>query len=83
MRILYFAALRERLGMAEETVNPPDTIRTVGDLIDWLRGRDPEHAAALRENSMIRVAVNQDYARPEDPVQATDEIAIFPPVTGG
>lgn len=83
MRILYFASLRERLGMAEETVNPPATVRTVGDLIDWLRRRDPEHAAGLRENSMIRVAVNQDYARLEDPVQATDEIAIFPPVTGG
>ncbi|MEK9967627.1 MAG: molybdopterin converting factor subunit 1 [Ferrovibrio sp.] len=83
MRVLYFALLRERVGMAEETVSPPDEIRTVAALVAWLRGRSPQHEAALGDPAMVRVAVNQDYAQPGDAVQPGDEIAFFPPVTGG
>jgi molybdopterin synthase sulfur carrier subunit len=83
MRILYFALLRERVGMAEETVSPPAEVRTVADLVAWLRGRSEQHEAALGNPSLVRVAVNQDYAQPADPVRPGDEIAFFPPVTGG
>ncbi|WP_298727460.1 molybdopterin converting factor subunit 1 [uncultured Ferrovibrio sp.] len=83
MRVLYFAWLRERVGLAEETVSPPPEVRTVADLITWLRSRGEVYEAALADPSIVRVAVNQDYARPDHPVQAGDEIAIFPPVTGG
>lgn len=83
MRILYFALLRERVGMAEEAVTPPDSVQTVAQLLTWLRGRSDGHEAALANAALVRVAVNQDYAGPEHPVRAGDEVAIFPPVTGG
>lgn len=83
MRILYFALLRERVGMAEESVTPPESVRTVADLLAWLRNRSDGHQAALANPALVRVAVNQDYAQPDHAVQAGDEVAIFPPVTGG
>ncbi|MFN4309141.1 MAG: molybdopterin converting factor subunit 1 [Ferrovibrio sp.] len=83
MRVLYFALLRERVGVAEETIHPPADIRTVGDLVSWLRQQSPQHDHALADPAMVRVAVNQDYARPDQPVGPNDEIAFFPPVTGG
>lgn len=83
MRILYFALLRERVGVAEETVSPPADVRTVAELVTWLRGRSEQHEAALANAAMVRVAVNQDYAQPGDAVRPGDEIALFPPVTGG
>lgn len=83
MHVLYFALLRERVGVAEETVTPPAEVQTVADLIAWLRARSPQHDAALADPAMVRVAVNQEYALPGDPVRAGDEIAFFPPVTGG
>jgi sulfur-carrier protein len=83
LRILYFALLRERVGMAEETVAPPTDVLTVADLLAWLRGRSDGHEAALANPALVRVAVNQDYAEPTHRLQAGDEVAIFPPVTGG
>lgn len=83
MKILYFALLRERIGLPEETVAPPETVRTVADLTAWLRGRSAQHEAALANSAMVRVAVNQDYAQPTDVVKPGDEVAFFPPVTGG
>ena len=83
MKILYFAWLRSRAGVAEEEVAPPAEVRTVGDLLAWLRNRSPGHAEALKDLSVVRVAVNQDFARPDHPVKSGDEVALFPPVTGG
>jgi molybdopterin synthase sulfur carrier subunit len=83
MKILYFAWLRARTGLAEEEVAPPADVRTVGDLLAWLRDRSPGHAEALKELAVVRVAVNQEFARVDHPVKASDEIALFPPVTGG
>lgn len=83
MRILYFAWLRERVGVGEEQIAPPADVQTVGALLDWLRGRSDGHAAALADPRVVRVAVNQEYARAEDAVKAGDEVALFPPVTGG
>ena len=83
LRILYFAWLRERTGRSEEEVPVPDGVATVADLVAWLRARDPAHAGAFANPRLVRVAVNQEFAGPEAPVQAGDEIAFFPPVTGG
>ncbi len=83
MKILYFAWLRERVGLGEESVSPPETVATVADLIVWLTARSPGHAAAFAQGKLVRCAVNQDFARPEDAVSDTDEVAFFPPVTGG
>ncbi|MDA0368051.1 MAG: molybdopterin converting factor subunit 1 [Proteobacteria bacterium] len=83
MKVLYFAWLRQRVGVAEETVDLPDDVTTVGAMLAWLRERSDAHATALADLSVVRVAVNQDYARDGDPVANGDEVALFPPVTGG
>ena len=83
MRILYFAWLRQKIGFAEEEVTPPSEIRDVAGLREWLATRSPGHAAAFADAKQVRAAVNQDFATPDHPVAAGDEIAFFPPVTGG
>lgn len=83
MKILYFAWLRTRVGAGEETVTPPPHVATVGALLDWLAARSAGHGEALKNRALVRVAVNQDFATPDAPVKPDDEIALFPPVTGG
>jgi molybdopterin synthase sulfur carrier subunit len=83
MKVLYFAWVKAEVGHGQEEVSPPTEVATVADLLAWLSGRGPGHAKALGSGRPIRVAVNQSYARPEDAVAPGDEIAIFPPVTGG
>lgn len=83
LHILYFAWLRERVGTAEEVLAPPPDIATVGGLIAWLRTRSPGHEAAFAASRGIRCAVNQDFAGPDNPVRPGDEVAFFPPITGG
>ncbi|MGH7059253.1 MAG: molybdopterin converting factor subunit 1 [Stellaceae bacterium] len=83
MKLLYFAWLRARIGCAEEEVALPPGVGDVAGLLDWLRARGPAYAAALADLSVVRVAVNQDYVGPEHAVRDGDEVAIFPPVTGG
>jgi molybdopterin synthase sulfur carrier subunit len=83
LTILYFAWLRERTGTSEENVTPPADVRTVGDLIAWLAERSPGHASAFANRRTVRCAVNQDFAEPTARVGPGDEVAFFPPVTGG
>lgn len=83
MQVLYFAWLRQKVGLAEEAVSPPDGVATVDALVAWLAARSPGHAEAFRDRGAIRCAVNQDFAGPDTPVSQGDEVAFFPPVTGG
>lgn len=83
MTVLYFAWLRTHVGLGEEQVSPPAGVATVAALADWLATRSDGHAAALADRSLVRVAVNQDYVGWDHPVTSADEIAFFPPVTGG
>ena len=83
MKLLYFAWLRARIGCAEEDVPLPPQVHNVAGLLDWLRRRSDQHADALRNLGLVRVAVNQEYVGPEYPVRQGDEVALFPPVTGG
>lgn len=83
MRILYFAWLRQKIGTGEEAVRPPAEVDTVAALVDWLRDRSPGHAAAFENTSVVRVAINQEFADPTAAIADGDEIAFFPPMTGG
>lgn len=83
MKVLYFAWLRQRTGVGEEDIDPPADVTDVAGLIDWLRARGPGHAEALQDVSAIRVAINQEFAELNSPVAPGDEVALFPPMTGG
>ena len=83
LSILYFAWLRERVGVAEETLSPPDSVATVADLIAYLAELDRRHAAAFQNRETVRCAVNQEFAEVTTILRPGDEIAFFPPVTGG
>lgn len=83
MRVLYFAWVREAIGAGEETMEPPDAIRNVADLIAWLAARSPGHAEALREPARLRAAIDQKFVPLDALLGDAREVAIFPPVTGG
>jgi molybdopterin synthase sulfur carrier subunit len=83
MRLLYFAWLRTRIGTAEETVEPPAGVATVAALIEWLKSRGPGFADALKNQRLVRVAVNKVYVGYDHPLRPGDEVGLFPPVTGG
>ena len=83
MKVLYFAWVRQKVGIAEEEVAPPPEVADVGALMAWLASRSPGNAAAFANARAIRAAVNQEFATPDQPVRPGDEIAFFPPVTGG
>ena len=80
LNVLYFAGLREALGRSGETIELPAGIDTVGALRDWLVSQGRDKLATAKN---LRCAVNQDMAGPEASVRDGDEIAFFPPVTGG
>ena len=83
MKILYFAWLRTKIGKAEETIDPPAGVTDVAGLLDWLKSRGAGFADALSSDKIVRVAVNQEYVSWDHPVRPGDEVALFPPVTGG
>ena len=83
MKLLYFAWVRQRIGLAEEEVTPPANVLTVGELVEWLKGRGPGYAAAFANPGVIKAAVNQEFAKPDRKLASGDEIALFPPMTGG
>lgn len=81
--MVYFAWLRERVGKAAETLSPPAHVTTVGALLEWMKAQGGGYAEALKDLSAVRVAVNQEYSGPEATIGPNDEVALFPPVTGG
>jgi molybdopterin synthase sulfur carrier subunit len=83
MKVLYFAWVRERIGKAEETIEPPAAVRTVGDLIGWLTTRGDEYAYAFEAPKVIRAAIDHTHVRPDTAIAGAREIAFFPPMTGG
>jgi molybdopterin synthase sulfur carrier subunit len=83
MKIVYFASLRRQIGVAEETLELPVGITSVDGLVSWLKQRSPAHKGALESCAKLMVAVNQDYADLKAKIAANDEVAFFPPVTGG
>ena len=83
MKLLYFAWVRERIGKPEEEVELPAEVRTVGDLIDWLRARGEDYAHAFANPKVIRAAIDRAHVKADAAVSGAREIAFFPPMTGG
>ncbi|HSA88511.1 MAG TPA: molybdopterin converting factor subunit 1 [Burkholderiales bacterium] len=83
VKVRFFANLRERLGTGAELVEIPDSASTVAGLRLHLMGRGGAWQEALGDNKLVRVAVNQDMAAANAPLSPGDEVAFFPPVTGG
>ena len=83
MRILYFAWVRERVGKAEETLEPPASVVTVSDLMQWLSSRGEEYAHAFEQAKVIRAAIDKRHVKPDTAIGGVKEIAFFPPMTGG
>jgi sulfur-carrier protein len=81
--LLYFAWLRQKIGHGEETIELPAGVKTVDELIAHLRARGPGYADAFADTRRLRAAVNQEHVGFDAPVGAGDEVAFFPPVTGG
>ncbi len=83
MQIIYFASIREQIGKSEETIQKPEHVNTVAELVAHLRSLGDNYHNALESMMFVRIAVNQTHAQPDHPISNTDEVAFFPPVTGG
>ena len=81
--VRYFASVKEQLGTDVEVLELPAGVATVGGVRAHLRSRGGAWAETLAESRRITAAVNQDMAKPAAAVKAGDEVAFFPPVTGG
>ena len=83
VKVLYFASLREKIGTHAEEVELPAGVATVAALRSLLRARGGEYEHAFSDKALLRSAVNQDMVQPAAVIKAGDEVAFFPPVTGG
>ena len=83
MKLLYFAWIRVKMGVSAEQIDPPQNIEDIEGLIDWIKKRNSISNETFSDISNIRIAVNQEYVHINHPVKPGDEIAFFPPVTGG
>jgi len=80
---MYFAWLRERLDKTEEEIEIPSSVQTVGELMDWLKTRGEEYEYAFDNPKVIRAAIDKTHVRAEAKIAGANEIAFFPPMTGG
>jgi sulfur-carrier protein len=83
LKVLYFAWVRERIGKAEEEIEPPTDVATIGQLIAWLAGKGEQYAYAFENPKVIRAAIDRNHVRADAPIAGAGEIAFFPPMTGG
>jgi len=83
MQVLYFGWVRQRIGLAKEEIDPPADVADVRALIAWLKTRGPAYEAGLGNLNQVRVAVNQELTTLDAKIVIGDEVALFPPMTGG
>jgi sulfur-carrier protein len=83
MKVKYFAWVRERVGKAEETIDPPANVRTVDDLMAWLTRQGEAYAYAFEKPKVVRAAIDHAHVKSDTPIAGAREIAFFPPMTGG
>lgn len=81
MDVLYFAWLRERIGIGKERVET--SAETVADLVEELKAREERYALAFADTSSVRVALDQELSSFDAPLDGVREVAFFPPMTGG
>lgn len=83
IKLVYFAWVRERIGVPEETVTLPEGTATVADLVRWLKSRDEGYEAAFANEAVVRAAIDHMHVKPDASIAGAREIAFFPPMTGG
>jgi molybdopterin synthase sulfur carrier subunit len=83
LKLVYFAWVRERVGLAEEVVALPESIETIADLVRWLKSRDEGYQAAFENEAIVRAAIDHVHVKPDASIAGAREIAFFPPMTGG
>lgn len=83
VKLVYFAWVRERIGKAEEEIDLPESVKTVADLLAYLKTRGEDYDEALKFPEAIRVALDQEHAHHSEAIGSVKEIGIFPPMTGG
>jgi molybdopterin synthase sulfur carrier subunit len=83
MRVLYFAWVKEKAGIAAEDIDPPKSVTNIAELMAWLKARGPEFANAFERAEVIRAAIDRSHVRHDARIAGAREIAFFPPVTGG
>ena len=83
MTLLYFAWVRQKIGRGEEHLALPAQVRTIAELLEFLRARGAGYADAFSDLGRLRAALNQEHAPFHAPLCDDDEVAFFPPVTGG
>lgn len=83
MKAVYFAWVRERVGKAEEELDPPAGVATIGELIEWLTTRGEGYAYAFEKASVIRAALDRSHVKHDARIAGAREVAFFPPMTGG
>lgn len=83
MNVLYFAWVRQKVGRSDEVIEHTAALRTVGDLAAMLASRGGGYAEAFGDMTRLRAAVNQTHVGLDATLAAGDEVAFFPPVTGG
>ena len=83
IEMLYFAWVREAVGVGSERIDPPASVTDLADLLDWLGATSEAHRAAFADRARLRAAVDQRFVALDAPIAGAREVAIFPPVTGG
>jgi molybdopterin synthase sulfur carrier subunit len=83
VKVRYFAWVRERVGKAEEEIDPPADIATIGDLVAWLSRQGEGYAYAFEKPNVVRSAIDKRHVRADARIAGASEIAFFPPMTGG
>jgi molybdopterin synthase sulfur carrier subunit len=83
VKVRYFAWVRERVGVAEEEIDPPPDIATVGELVAWLAQRGEGYAYAFENPKVVRSAIDKIHVPTNARIKGASEIAFFPPMTGG
>jgi len=83
VKVIYFAWVREQIGVGEEEVSPPGDVATVAALVHWLAARGGGHREALASPERLRAAVDGVFAPLDASIAGAREVALFPPVTGG
>ena len=83
MKLVYFAWVRERIGKESEIVEPPSGLKTIADLVRWLKTRGEEYAYAFENDAVVRAAIDRRHVKPGAAIAGASEIAFFPPMTGG